>query len=230
MNPHAPPDGDIALADDLLVNLNRLSGWIAHEVNNPVAGIQNAFALLRPLIPADHPHAHFADDIGREIARLAALTQRVQKAYDYEDGRGRPIPFASAISEAAGLLDQLCRVRGTPFVLDIDRDAGSVKVSGRLALAAIRHLLQHAVESAPPGPIPVRAWRGNDRLWLAVPEHQPTNPPGPRAAAGPNGLALTIVLRVLAPLSGELVLAPNDDGVREIIVGLPVPTATLAAS
>ena len=47
---------EAALRDlDRLSTKGQMVASIAHEINNPLAGIKNAFALLEPAIPPDHP-------------------------------------------------------------------------------------------------------------------------------------------------------------------------------
>jgi len=67
--------------------LARMAARVAHQVNNPLAGIQNAFLLVRDAIPADHPHARFVEAIDREIARIAAIMRQMVETY-----RGEQLP------------------------------------------------------------------------------------------------------------------------------------------
>ena len=87
-------DEDAADAASLRA-LSRLSGWVAHEINNPLGGILNAFALIQDAVPASHPHFKYVAAIEREIARMAALTQRLQQTYDGSAARHTPLPIAA---------------------------------------------------------------------------------------------------------------------------------------
>jgi signal transduction histidine kinase len=220
---HERRDEEIGAAADSFKNLSRLSGWIAHEINNPLAGIQNALALVKNLVPPDHPHAKYVGAIEREIARVAALTQRLHHCYAYGDERMATMPFARFIADAMRALEPLRSARGVGVQLDIDPAAGSEPVAGGLVRAAIRHLVQHAIETAPPeGTIRVGAWRDSRRLWLSVPDHALNELHVRRVVAGPPGLALELVRGLVRALDGEIVTGADIGGTGEIHIGLPM--------
>lgn len=52
---------------------------LAHEIANPLAGIQNAFLLIKDAVPASHPHYGFVAAIERQIARLSAITHGLRE-------------------------------------------------------------------------------------------------------------------------------------------------------
>ena len=106
--------------------------------------------------------------------------------------------------------------------INITIPAQSDEMAGDVVSRTIRHLAQHAIESAPPdSTVMVRVWREADRLWLAVPA-QEHDARAPRAAvAGPPGLALQLVCDLVETLGGTISFTAGHDGHREIRVGMP---------
>ena len=51
----------------------RMAARIAHEINNPLAGIKNSFLLVKGLLDKNHPYYAYADRIENEIDRIDVL-------------------------------------------------------------------------------------------------------------------------------------------------------------
>lgn len=220
-------DEEIGAVTDALRAISRLSGWVAHEINNPLAGIQNAFTLLKRQIPTAHPHYKYVGAIEREIARIAALTQRFHQAYTFDDERTPSLPLERFLVDAARALDQLCAARGVELSFDVDPSVGSEPASSPLLRSAVRHLTQHAIETTPPsGSVRVRAWRADDCIWLAVPDRKVDQMDIRRADVAPPGLALELVERLVHALGGEVKMTgEHDQADAEIRVCFPILAA-----
>ena len=67
-----------------LAAIGRLAAGVAHEINNPIAGIKNAFTLVKQAVDPAHPHAEFVDMIDREIVRVASIVQNMYQLYRRE--------------------------------------------------------------------------------------------------------------------------------------------------
>lgn len=81
-------EAEVARCEEAVTtSLARMAARVAHQVNNPLAGIQNAFLLVRDAIPANHPHARFVEAIDREIARIAGIMRQMVETY-----RGEQLP------------------------------------------------------------------------------------------------------------------------------------------
>ena len=103
-----PDDENAAVAGSLRA-LSRLSGWVAHEINNPLGGILNAFALIQDVrCRRIHPHFKY---VGRDRARrspaIAALTRRLQHTYDCGTARNTPMPIGRCVADALHALEPL---------------------------------------------------------------------------------------------------------------------------
>ena len=93
-----------------LAAAGRLAAQVAHEINNPLAGIRNSFRLIRDAVPEDHPDRDMVERIGPG--------NRPHRAYRPPDVR---ISFAAGAANRAtifvgrtirdmlAMLEPLCR-------------------------------------------------------------------------------------------------------------------------
>ena len=124
---------DAARELDCLVMMGTIAGRLAHEINNPLASIQNAFLLVKDAIPPSHPHYQYVGAIEREIQRIATVTRSLAEIYRPEQDRALGVAVSTIVADAARLASQTGGVR----VL--------VNHQGHMTFAAPAGLLRHAV-------------------------------------------------------------------------------------
>ncbi|GEM_PF-1783396 len=126
----------------------QMAAYIAHEINNPLAGIKNAFALLETAIPADHPHRHYADLIKREIDRIAGIIRTMYHVYRPPSAEQGAVALQEVFQDIQSLLVPMLRTAGVRINLDLP-DAGlRVRFNGGLLRQVIFNLAQNAVEAS----------------------------------------------------------------------------------
>lgn len=64
-----------------LVSLGKLAAAVAHEINNPLAGIKNAFELLRSQNQENGQQNELWDLVGKEINRMKRVLQQMTLLY-----------------------------------------------------------------------------------------------------------------------------------------------------
>ncbi len=221
---------------DTLNTMGRFAARVAHEINNPLAGIQNSFLLIKGAIPPDHPYYAYVGAIEREIARMAAITRQLYETYR-PDGDGREaasIPVL--ISDAVTMLQQVNQGTGIRIEVDTSGAPPVLPLPGALLRQAVYNLAQHAVEASPPGgTVWVRAWLADHTFWLSVTDQGPGVPEDFRARifepfvttrnglrTGGMGLGLSLVKRSVLALGGRIDLHDPDGGGVEFRVAIPL--------
>lgn len=219
--------------------MGRLAARVAHEINNPLAGIQNSFLLIRDAIPPSHQYYPYVGAIEREIARIAAVTRQLYETY-------RPASESTAdssppliISDAVRMLELVNRRSQVRIEVDATGAAGVVPIPSALLRQAVYNLVQNAVEASPTGQaVTVRAWRENGTFWLAVRDRGPGVPVDLRdrifepfvttkegLATGGMGLGLSLVRRSVQAMGGRIEIHDAEGGGAEFRVAVPVGAA-----
>ncbi|MES2522498.1 MAG: ATP-binding protein [Gemmatimonadota bacterium] len=136
-----------------LTTMGQIAARVAHEINNPLAGIQNAFLLVRGAIPTDHPHYHFVGAIDREIGRIASVTRQLYETYRPDQSMASESSVILAISDAVAFLGQVNRTRTVRITTDVSKAPSLVPVPDALIRQTLYNLVQNAVDASPDGGI-----------------------------------------------------------------------------
>jgi two-component system, sporulation sensor kinase C len=116
-----------------LAALGQLAAGVAHEVNNPLAGIRNAFALFKSNLSPDDEHFELLELIDREIERISAITHQMYQLYRPSQQSPSKFDLERCIYEVVALLNPLA----TKANVQIDIVRASSQANGTLADAEI---------------------------------------------------------------------------------------------
>jgi hypothetical protein len=221
---------------DTLSTMGRLAARVAHEINNPLAGIQNSFLLVKDAVPESHPHHAYVGAIEREIARIAAVTRQLYETYRPGSDGAAPASVPVVISDAVRMLEQVNR--GSKVRIDVDaaQAPAVVPIPSALLRQAVYNLVQNAVEASPPGAaVAVRAWRERRTFWLSVRDWGPGVPSHLRdkifepfvstkngIKTGGMGLGLSLVRRSVQAVGGRIEIHDPEGGGAEFRIQLPL--------
>lgn len=218
---------------DRLAAVGEMAAGLAHELRNPLAGIQLALANLRQEQTAAETTARLDAIIG-EVKRLTGLMNGLLDQARLSPEADAPVDLARVAAELAALL----RYQMPPgLALEIDVPAGLVcpLPENRLRQALLNLLLNALQALGEQGRGRLAARREAGRVALAVSDDGPGFPAhllerGPRAFAsgrpGGTGLGLASARRLARDLGGELQLEnPEEGGARATLV-LPCAAST----
>jgi PAS domain S-box-containing protein len=220
-----------------LTTMGQLAARVAHEINNPLAGIQNAFLLIRGAIPTDHPHYRFVGAIEREISRIAAVTRQLYETYRPDQLMATQASVILAVSDAVSFLEQVNRGRQVRIVTDVARAPSVVPVPDALLRQTLYNLVQNALDVSPPeGTILVSAWQDGDQCVVSVSDDGPGVPMAIRdrifdpffstkdrtMKTGGMGIGLALVRQSVLAVGGRIAVRDRPQGGSEFEVRLPM--------
>jgi PAS domain S-box-containing protein len=209
----------------------RMAAIVAHEINNPLAGIKNSFRLIKNAVPADHPDQDMVGRIEREIDRIAQIVRQMYQIYSPRTEELIDISVGEIVRNVVELLDPLFREHDVGAeVEDIPRELTVRAYEGSLQQVMF-NLLANAVQASPRAAV-VRVTAGpadsvgQDHVRISICDRGPGIPAEIRAkmfepfvtadaGSAPNhglGLGLAIVKNIVESLRGRITVegAPGD--------------------
>ncbi len=109
-----------------MISLGRLGAGVAHEINNPLAIINEKAGLLKDLFSytdryADDPKLMgIVDSILASVKRCSEVTRRLLNFARNTDGETAPVDLASTVTEVLGFMGKEAEYRSIEVKLDID--------------------------------------------------------------------------------------------------------------
>jgi signal transduction histidine kinase len=216
-----------------LAAVGAVSAGLAHELRNPLAGIQMACSKLRRNL-GDSAQEARVEAVLKELRRLdLLLTEKVEAA------RHEPeIPARVCLADLVDGLLTLTRYQSPPGVAlraDIPDDLECLLPAAGLRQALLNLLLNAIQIQGAEGRVMLAARRQDDRVALWVEDEGPGFPPEMLRAgvrpfatgrAGGTGLGLAMVRRFARDHDGELELANREPRGARVTLRLPCPAGT----
>ena len=222
---------------ETLTTMGRLAARVAHEINNPLAGIQNSFLLLRDAIPRNHPHFPYVGAIEREIKRIADVTRQLYETYRPDSNGTGPAGVRTVIGDAVAFLEQVNRQSRVSIRTNLDSAPALAWVPESVLRQSVYNLVQNAVEASPPGgTVTVEVGTTDLEFVLKVRDEGPGIPrdvrerlfepfvssKGRSVPTGGMGIGLSLVRRSVQALGGTIEIADPPGGGTEFIIHIPM--------
>jgi PAS domain S-box-containing protein len=122
---------------------------IAHEINNPLAGIKNSFLLVKDAIPEDHPYYEYVGRIEKEINRTARIIRQMFDLYRPDQETINEFTIDKTIYDIVALLEVASQDRNV--IMEVDSRPIMLSMSEGSIRQVLYNIFLNAIEASPQG-------------------------------------------------------------------------------
>ncbi len=159
---------------DKLAALSQITAGIAHEINNPLASIQQSMHLVKRIIPMDHPRSIYVHKIDQEIDRMANIIKQMYQLYRPHHGYPSLINLNQVVQEACNLIASLQKNEGVPLCLDLSDAIIDLPLPATELHQVVCNILQNAFDAiGEHGTVSVRTGMESGEVWIQIQDTGP---------------------------------------------------------
>lgn len=133
--------------------LGELAAGVAHEVNNPLAGIRNAFALFRNDLPENHDHYGLLELVDKEIERISRIIHQMYQLYRVSPQVAGEINLQKVISDVACLVEPVADRYGVQIKITGSESQSLAKLPESELKQVLLNIIRNAIQASDPGAI-----------------------------------------------------------------------------
>jgi len=134
-----------------LVALGQLAAGVAHEINNPLAGIRNAFELIKSSLSPVHEHFELIGLIDKEIERISGITHQMYQLYKRAPQQPCEFDIAQTVHEVIYMLASTANRLQIQLRFDSPGDPLRVTLVEGEVKQILYNLIRNAIQASPMG-------------------------------------------------------------------------------
>lgn len=132
-----------------LAALGQLAAGVAHEVNNPLAGIRNAFELIKADLTPEHEHYELLELIDREIERISSIVHQMYQLYRQGPQAANEFEIGRTIAEITTLLEGVTRKQQIELKTELIGRSMPVLLPEGEVKQILYNLIRNAIQASP---------------------------------------------------------------------------------
>lgn len=133
-----------------LAALGQLAAGVAHEINNPLAGVRNAFELIKSDLSPEDEHYELLELIDREIERMSGIVLQMHQLYRRTPQKPADFSMTTVVGEVAYLLEAAAAKRGVRLRSELPDGPVTVCLAEGEVRQVLFNLIRNAVQASPP--------------------------------------------------------------------------------
>ena len=160
-----------------LATIGTLAAGVAHEINNPIGGMQNAVHSLLQVPQLDERQKVYLELLRDGLARVASTTRRMLE-FAPKDAEPHAFDAVTAIEGAFALVEHRCSHEGVTFDLRTEDDRPAVHGDAHEIQQVVLNLLLNSLDAiAGAGGVITVSVRGeDDKVFISVVDDGPGMP------------------------------------------------------
>jgi two-component system sporulation sensor kinase C len=203
---------------DKLAAEGRMAARVAHEINNPLAGIKSAFQLVKKAVPKQHPRYEYVGRIEKEIDRIAAIVRQMLDLHRAEREPSFTISIDDTLGDVIAMLEPVIEKQGIAVEIERINTTATVNLPENALRQILYTILINAIEASPKkSMVRVQATETDGQLKISVSDQgpgiskkirnrvfEPFFTTKGKEATGGLGLGLPIAKSIATALGGNL--------------------------
>lgn len=133
-----------------LAALGELAAGVAHEVNNPLAGIRNAFALFKATLNESHEHYELLDLVDKEIERISSIVHQLYQLYRRNPLSVVDLTIEKTIRDVTCLLEPIARRHQVKLQVSPKNSTTSARLPENEFKQILFNIVRNAIQASPP--------------------------------------------------------------------------------
>ncbi len=134
-----------------LAALGQLAAGVAHEINNPLAGMRNAFELIKSSLPPEHEHYELLGLVDKEFERISEITHQMYQLYKRAPQKPGEFAIAKTVQEVIHLLASTAGKRHVGLTFKSSGDLPQVMLVEGEVKQILYNLVRNAIQASLPG-------------------------------------------------------------------------------
>ena len=141
--------GELLKETEKLAATGRMAARIAHEINNPLAGIKNSLLLVEKAISPEHQYYKYLKLTSNEIDRIAKIIKDMYVLYQPETKNNDMFIIQQVIDDIRLLLEQNCHIKKLKIISSMPDSSIKVNLPEGSFRQIIYNLFLNAIEASP---------------------------------------------------------------------------------
>lgn len=137
------------IEDEKLAATGRMAARIAHEINNPLAGIKNSFLLVKDAISEEHDYFPYVERIEREIERIVRIVRQMFYLYKPDQDAARKFSVQETVYDILTLLEPISKEYQVTLQTKFRGEPPVINASENLFRQILFNIVVNAIEASP---------------------------------------------------------------------------------